>query len=228
MALRLAASALLRPFGARRVVQRLGALPRQGLHARFSSGGPREDMSPEAVERVKALTTSITSNVAEGVAEMKSMFGDHAVPLWMNDYYKHGEQAHKYIVPAISIMSADQQAANLPSVAAKNAVFLATVLAALPRETASRYLSTAAMASGTDIAFLLAVVSLMRNDLGADLFRRLASSARRSGSQVGVCVERGAVCCADTLRLPAAVAHRGCTAPRSRPHRACGRVGRPS
>lgn len=115
---------------------------------------------------------------------MKDVFGEHAVPLWMNDYYKHEKEAHKYIVPAISMICADPQAARLPSVSAKNAVFLASALSSLPKETASTYLSTVTMVAGVDIAFVMSVAALMRSDLGADMFRRFVQlSWRREKSR---------------------------------------------
>jgi hypothetical protein len=114
------------------------------------------------------------------------------VQVWMTEYYRH--RAHKYFVPAVSLMSGEAGGAGggagggggapaVPSMAAKNAVFLAHVLRDVPPEQAVRHIATLSMTRGVDVTFLLAILRQAGTPATGAVYDRLVASIRRMGTK---------------------------------------------
>jgi hypothetical protein len=129
-----------------------------------SNFGSRDNSTPPSIDQVaavKQLSEQIAKDVAAGVEEMKSNFGEkHAEKVWMMDYYKHGSS--KYIVPAFSMLIEDERMHQLPSIAMKNAVFFSSVLRLLSPEKQSQYIATMALTKNLQLPYLLSIMQLQK------------------------------------------------------------------
>jgi hypothetical protein len=98
----------------------------------------------------------------------------------MTDYYKHRQ--HKYFVPALALACADPRSAGIPSVSAKNAIFFAALLRAVPDQTA-QYAATLSVTPGVDVGLLLAIIHHAGTPVAKAVEDRLAFSIRRSNNR---------------------------------------------
>jgi len=101
----------------------------------------------------------------------------------MTEYYRHG--AHRFLVPAASIMCADEAAQASPSLATKNAIFLGAVLRSLPPDIAAAYCNALPLVAGMDVPFLLTVFHAAGGGAAGPRFAALAASVARAGEAAG-------------------------------------------
>ena len=136
------------------------------------------------LERLRALAQRVTDDATAGVEAMRREYGErHAEKVWMTEFYRHG--AHRFLVPAAKVMCADEAHHASPSLATKNAVFLAAVLRGLPGEAAAAYCNALPLVAGMDVPLLLTVFHAAGGEAAAQRFTALAGSIARAGEGAG-------------------------------------------
>lgn len=148
----------------------------------------RADSLPRSLQAMQGLMERLLMRCDRIDADTAPQYMQPSVvQLWMTDYYRHRD--HKFLAPAVALMCGDGGGTGagggpaMPSLVAKNAVFLSYVLRDVPAEQAVQQTATLTMTRGVDVSLLLAVLRRAGTQQAGAMYDRMATSIRRMGNK---------------------------------------------